>query len=138
MQIYDEYAINHVTVWELIDISLVGGGRGNGEGRVEFRRDIKQISGDIFYNTFFRTVLFAESTEAIEIWRKNIVRGEIMKISYPDPGNSGMGPMAKSLTGSGVRRYGWGGLDNTSHTRHSLNCQSQLLALYTRIYIRPE
>lgn len=38
--------------------------------------------------------------------------------------------MAKPLTGSGVRHYWWGGLDNTSHTRHSLNCQSQLLALY--------
>lgn len=38
--------------------------------------------------------------------------------------------MAKPLTGSGVRHYWRGGLDNTSHTRHSLNCQSQLLALY--------
>lgn len=37
-------------VWELIDISLVGGG--NGKGRVEFRRDIKQISSDILQGIF--------------------------------------------------------------------------------------
>jgi len=45
-------------------------GGGNGKGRVEFCRDIKQISSDILQGIFSYGSFCRAYIEAIKIWRK--------------------------------------------------------------------